>query len=281
MKQRFFIFMGVILMVVLTIQLVSCSNNEQDEISFNGLQTENILQKYGEQHNLGLDYIKLDAEKVSGIYTKSRLDSVFEDLVVFQYGHDNAKGQLDKASAIKELAFNGTIPCLDRTRCDNIDGFTKQANAFALKVLKDCMVNIANYLDNVHEDEMFDNDNLLAELHTIIVNNYIVNVKKCNSDIDANALAQTLGVLYGSIEYWTNSDNVECWASINMQSDKIKPSAALYNAKSITRAQESNKKLSKSEWLQTVAAADAIGALAGGPAAVACSAGAALYFDVE
>jgi len=42
-----------------------------------------------------------------------------------------------------------------------------------------------------------------------------------------------------------------------------------------------SKKLSKSEYIQTVASADAIGALAGAPMAVAASAAAAAYFDVE
>lgn len=281
MKQKFSIFMGVFLMLVLTAQLVACSNNEQDEISYNGLQTANVLQKYADAHNLGLDYIKLDAEKVSGVYTKTRLDSVFENFVDFQYGNDNSMKQLDKVSTIKELVFNGVIPSLVRARSSNLDVFTEQANTVALNALKDCMANIANYLHNVHGDDLFDNDVLLDELHDIIGKSYIVNVKKCNSCLDRNALAQTLGVLYGSIEYWTNSSNVEYWTSINMQSDTTNSSINLDNQKPITRAKKSNKKLSKSEWIQTVAAADAIGALASGPAAVACSAGAALYFDVE
>lgn len=62
--------------------------------------------------------------------------------------------------------------------------------------------------------------------------------------------------------------------------DKTHSMVASNSLKTVTRSNKS-KKLSKSEWLQTVAAADAIGGLASGPAGLACSAAAALYFDVE
>lgn len=83
--------MRVILFVVLASHLVSCSDKEGYE-NYSGLESEDILQKYADEHNLGLDYIKLDAESVSGTYTKSRLDSVFESFVNQEYGNDNANG---------------------------------------------------------------------------------------------------------------------------------------------------------------------------------------------
>ena len=31
-----------------------------------------------------------------------------------------------------------------------------------------------------------------------------------------NALTETLGVLYGSVEYWSNSNNVDSWSDIQL-----------------------------------------------------------------
>ena len=267
--------MRVILFVVLASHLVSCSDKEGYE-NYSGLESEDILQKYADEHNLGLDYIKLDAESVSGTYTKSRFDYVFESFLNKEYGNDNANG-----FPIKELVFNGTIPFMGQTRSCKFNTFTENANAFAMKALDDCMKNITECMHGIHEDELFDNEHLLKKMHAVIANTYIAYSKKCDSEVDAKALARTLGILYGSIEYWSNSTNVKCWSSINMQDDdKTHSMVASNSLKTVTRSNKS-KKLSKSEWLQTVAAADAIGGLASGPAGLACSAAAALYFDVE
>lgn len=102
-------------------------------------------------------------------------------------------------------------------------------------------------------------------------------------------LAKSLGVLYGSIEYWTNSDNVNSWSKIYIEDQENTHSKiATTKSKRMKKAKENkdSKKLSKADYITVVAAADTAGsflgaAVASGPAAVAASAAAALYFDVE
>ena len=112
---------------------------------------------------------------------------------------------------------------------------------------------------------------------------FLFYAKQCYSDINAKALSQTLGVLYGSLEYWTNSNNVEYWSKIYLEEEEKTESCVTFSATKATENEDTDDRtLSKSEWLQTVAAADAIGAAtSGGALAAACSAAAALYFDVE
>lgn len=62
MKKTFFI--GVIFASIFTIYLVSCNNNEGGEIC--KTEAKERLQEYAKNHNDGLEYIKLDAEKNSG-----------------------------------------------------------------------------------------------------------------------------------------------------------------------------------------------------------------------
>ncbi len=147
---------------------------------------------------------------------------------------------------------------------------------------------ISTQLNNSNDDEIFDNRPLLEELHYIIGETYKSYTKQCNSDLDADALDKTLGVLYGSIEYWTNSNNVDIWTQIHMEDEDF-----LYGTVSNTekptdgeKGKQKGRNLSKGEWVQVVAAADAAGAalgagIASAPAAAAASAAAALYFDVE
>lgn len=84
--KRFLVIAGVLISVVLAFQLISCNSKERDEIELNNTNVENVLEKYANIHNQGLDYIKLDMEKTSDVYTKSRLDSVFVDYLINQYG---------------------------------------------------------------------------------------------------------------------------------------------------------------------------------------------------
>ena len=96
--------------------------------------------------------------------------------------------------------------------------------------------------------------------------------------------------MYGSIEYWSTSENVESWYNIKILTDS-KPSLENENngfimKKANKKKKDDDKKLSKKDWIEVVAAADAIGAFAGlgiasGASAMAVSAGAAIYFDVE
>lgn len=287
MKHKLFIFTGVILAVVLSVQFISCNNQELDESSLVRSSTKNALQEYAYIHNLGLECIRLDAQKTSGDYTRTRLDSVFKKFVICQYGKAKADKVLREIDPIGELVFIGTIPSLRHTRGDEKNAHGNLENTLAQKALNECMVKIANQMNSVPEEELFDNPSLLEDLHAIINETYATCDKLCNSDADSQILVRTLGVLYGSIEYWSNSNNVNSWQMINLsENDKtltrvettLVPTIVM---KTEAKKQDDDKKLSKSEYIQTVAAADAIGALAGAPAAVACSAAAALYFEVE
>ena len=277
MRQKLFIFIGVILISLFSAQLISCDNKEQDEISVSRLEPDNILQKYGSIHNSGLEYIKLNAEKTSGKYTKSCLDSVFAEWVIGQYGKNEAAKILQEIGSQKELVFNGMIPSLARTRSGEVVDSMAQTNAFAQKALSDCMDKIRVHLNKFDDDEIFDNAPLVNDLHTIINGTYTVYAKECSSITDAKALDETLGVLYGSTEYWSNSDNVASWSKVYLEEG-----ASSGTSSTAKETEKKKKKLSKSEFLQAVASADAIGAIGGSlPMAAACSAAAALYFDVE
>lgn len=278
----------VLFVVVTTFVLIgvtACANKGQEDISSGSLETEKILQNHAYIHNIGLEYIKLDLEKTSENITEKRLDSIFGEFVSHQYSKSEANRILSKISPMKKLVFNGDIPSLKKTRSSEIDHFTNHANKFAKEVLNECMGRISNHLNHFNNNEVFDNKLLLDDLHTIIENTYAFYARKCSSDTDAKAIAQTLGVLYGSIEYWTNSKNVGSWSKINIETGKSSFSRSLYAAEK-KQTKKRKETLSKKEWLEAVAAADAIGAFCGmgvasSPAALACSAGAALYFDVE
>ena len=140
---------------------------------------------------------------------------------------------------------------------------------------------------------------MLNDLHALIIETFTSYKKKCDSDNDLKALSQTLGVLYGSIEYWTCSDNVESWGAVNIEieensseviSNSNNASIRIRKKEPKKKEKENDRMLSKNEWIQTVAAADALGAIAGGAAggatgagagALASSAAAVLYFDVK
>lgn len=283
MKQQFLKLTKVILSTILIIQFISCNNKTQDEISFYDSESEKTLQKHANIHNFGLEYIKIEAKEASDVFTKGSLDSVFRELVIWQYGKREADVILQQIAPFKELVFSGNIPLISRTKNNVANNITDQANAFALEALRECMGNISNHLKGFGEDEIFDNKSLLNDLHNIICHSYSIYAKQCSSDINAKALSQTLGVLYGSLEYWTNSNNVEYWSKIYLEEEEKTESCVTFSATKATENEDTDDRtLSKSEWLQTVAAADAIGAAtSGGALAAACSAAAALYFDVE
>lgn len=285
----------------LTVQFFSCTSREQDENVSRLSNSESVLQKYASEHNDGLDYIKSDMEKAAGLYTMNRMDSVFKEYIASQYGKGQASEILKNILPVKERVINGDIPSLKQTRSTN-DSYGN-ANTVALQALNDCMKKIDYYLNGIPEDKLFDNSSVLSKLHSIIKESYVQYSGQCKSDDDFEVLAQTLGVLYGSIEYWTNSYNVDFWSKIITVGDEdISPEPTLAPSKSDKKDdkkgdgkgndkdkgkdKKDDKELSTSEWIQTVAAADAIGAILGGgaasgPAAVAASAAAAAYFDVK
>lgn len=172
--------------------------------------------------------------------------------------------------------FNGDIPSLTRTR-------SSISTNTAIEASNECLDKIRTHLNTFKDNEIFDNKLLLEDLHLIISQTYDKYVQKCNSDIEKQTLAQALGVLYGSIEYWTNSKNVESWSKFEMDENEVLSSeqkAIKKDDNKKDKEKKDDKKVSKVEYFTVVAAADTAGsflgaAIASAPAAVA------LYFDVE
>ncbi len=282
MKQKVFNFMALAFIACFIFQLFSC-NKDNAEICVSRTDSKNILQEYASGHNQALDYIKDDFRKYSNVYSKNRLDSVYNEYINQNYKKDDANKIIKQIAPVKKIILDGNIPSLKKTRSCEIDDFVGELNEFAKNALSVCVEKIANHLSNYNEDEVFDNPILLKELHDIINETYISYSSKCNSDNDAKALTQAFGVFYGSIEYWTNSSNVYSWTKIIVKSDELNGVSSIAKAR---KKKQSEDTLSKKDWLQTVASADAIGGLLGAgvaslPAAGFCSAGAALYFNVE
>lgn len=151
------------------------------------------------------------------------------------------------------------------------------------EALNECTKRISEKLANISDENLFDNSSLLNDLHSLINDYYNTYIQKYPSDIDTQAIAQVLGILYGSIEYWTNSNNVNFWSNVELEGYS-NCSAGNDQSTPQTRADEKkkdDKTLSKSDYIITVASADAIGGLLSGPGAVLASGAAALYFDVE
>lgn len=273
------------LVSILGIFFVSCSSNEQDNISVSNSETMNTLLKYGNIHNSGLDFIKSDAETNSYDYSKSRLDSVFCEWVSSQYGNKEAKQYLLELSSTKDQLINGNVLTLNNTRSNEEGILLENVNSTALKALTECITKISNHLAQYDNDKIFDNSRLLNELHSIIKDTHSVYTHICSSDIDAKAVDETLGVLYGSIEYWSNSSNVHAWSKIRLAEENNNSLAKVQKKEKSKNPseekEEKEEKLSKAEFIGVVGGADGIGALIGGPAAVIASAVAALSFDVE
>lgn len=267
------------------------------------------MKRYADIHNSGLDYIKSDAQRTTNRFTQKYLHGVLEKYVISIYGKDDAHKIMQEIAPMENLVFNGHIPSLTnissltntpslrQTSSNSSNSSSSQTN-IAIAAANECMDKIKNHLNAFHDENIFDNKYLLEDLHTIISKTYEIYVQKCSSDIEKQSLAQSLGVLYGSIEYWTNSENVEYWSRIKMENEN----SSEYVSNS-TRApkkedkkddkkddkkedKKEDKKLSKKEYLEVIAAADTVGAflgiaIASGPAAIAASAAAALYYDVE
>lgn len=287
MKRNFFILPGLILVSIFTFVFIACSNEEQSSISNNILESKEILKKYANVHNSGLDYIKRDAQSTQNKFTQKYLDEVLEKFVISIYGKDDAHKIMQETAPMVKKVFNGDIPSLTRTR-------SSISTNTAIEASNECLDKIRTHLYTFKDNEIFDNKLLLEDLHLIISQTYDKYVQKCNSDIEKQTLAQALGVLYGSIEYWTNSKNVESWSKFEMDENEDLSSEQIAISKKATKKDDNKKdkekkddtKVSKVEYITVVAAADTAGsflgaAIASGPAAVAASAAAALYFDVE
>lgn len=279
MLQRLFILTSFSFIVGLPFLVISCKDNENEIVYPECVESENILNEYADFHNFGLDYIKISTDNMSGVFSKSRLDSVFGEFVVSQYGKRDAVKVLYDVEPIKELILNGAMPTLHYAKSEDNEIFRNQANPCALAALNECLSKISTQLQSISDDEVFDNIYLLNKLQTIIKETYNLYEINCDSDEDVIALAQTLGVLYGSIEYWSNSENVEYWTNIRMDEDEGITSFTKYRSRA---KEEQDKTLSKKDYIEVVAAADAIGGILGTPAAAVLASGAAaLYFEVE
>ena len=115
----------------------------------------------------------------------------------------------------------------------------------------------------------------IAPMEKLVFNGHIPSLTNISSSTNTPSLRQTRS---------SSQTNIAI-AAANECMDKIK-----YVSNS-TRApkkedKKEDKKLSKKEYLEVIAAADTVGAflgiaIASGPAAIAASAAAALYYDVE
>ena len=282
MKRKSLFVVGIALVSIVSFQFTSCNKNEQEEIYHIG--SDNILEKYGSIHNSGLDYILNDAEKNPENYNANRLDSIFFEWVVSQYGIELAKNSINKMGNINELVFTNMEAALLKSRSDTENDFGV-SEKFAMQAIAECIDEIKPKLLNLKDDEMFDNLVVSEELQLTISKIYNNRLLDCTSESDKETLSRVLGVLHGSIDYWTKSSNAYSWSRINLNdtdisgSDKSEWSLVLPSQNKPTELTDT---LSKSDWIMTVAAADAIGAVFGGPhGAVIASAAAALYFDVE
>ena len=61
--MNFLTLSRLILTFVFTTLLISCSNEEQSNISSDVSKSKEILKRYADIHNSGLDYIKSDAQR--------------------------------------------------------------------------------------------------------------------------------------------------------------------------------------------------------------------------
>lgn len=282
MKPKFIILLGVALSTLLISLLSSCTNEEQDGITPNYSESENILIEYADAHNLGLDYIKSEIHNSHGICDKEFIESAFDSFIIIQYGKNEASKISRELAPMKDLMFCLETPLTLQTRGNN-DNIVNQVNPIAYEALNECTKRISEKLANISDENLFDNSSLLNDLHSLINDYYNTYIQKYPSDIDTQAIAQVLGILYGSIEYWTNSNNVNFWSNVELEGYS-NCSAGNDQSTPQTRADEKkkdDKTLSKSDYIITVASADAIGGLLSGPGAVLASGAAALYFDVE
>lgn len=293
-RQILFFSIGILLSGVIIVHFASCNAREYDEVNIEQASLAQELQAYAKVHNAGLEYIKSDAESTSQSYTTNRLDSVFEAWVAKQYGRNEANEILQQISPITTELLNGSQPSLGQTRSVRVRNSTHEINPLVQQALDDCMRQISRELSNTPDAKIFDNQTLLKKLHHIITLTCTNYSNSAKSPLEIQALKETLGVLYGSIEYWTNSHNAKFWST--MRIEQKQPSKTLINTGRFTKEHKKdepnkNKKieLTKEEWIAVVAEADAAGAaigmgfggVGGGALAAAASAAAALYYDVK
>lgn len=288
MNRKLFFLVAVVFLFVVGIQLTSCENKDLIEVRVEKSESVNVLKPFAEFHNAGLDYIKSSILENSGLLTKDQLDSVLCDWINKHYGEHKEIEILAQINPLKERFFHGQIPLLSQTRSGEIEEFPIESNSIALDAINTCMAKISVQMDT--EKEIFDNRELLDEMQATIVDTYRLYKNRCESQADIESLDKAIGVLYGSIEYWTNSSNVESWSKIVLidvqNTENVNAPKYSRSDNNEGEKKEEKKKLSKAEWIKTVAAADAIGAIVGAgvassPAALAASAAAGIYFDVE
>lgn len=279
--MKHFILLGLILALLFTALFISCNNEVQGSSNSDVLKTSEILKENGNIHNSGLDYIKNNALKTNNKCTQQYIGEVLGEYVRSIYDKDEANKIIQEIVPVQKQVFKH-IPSLSQTRSSN-------STNMAMFATNESMNKIKQHLASFSNDEVFDNKKILDDLHLLICQTYEIYVKKCNSNDEKQALAQSLGVLYGSIEYWTNSENVEFWSKYKMDKNGKLSSKNLLNTRgkgNKEKDKDKNKKLSRKEYIEVVAAADVAGSYLGGgfasaPAAVAASAAAALYFDVK
>lgn len=278
MKHISLTFLGVIFVAILATMFTSCKGNEQDEFNLKSNESVSVLQKYANVHNSGLNFIKAESKAHKSL-TKNQLEHIMGGWLNQQYNHDVASRIMKEIAPIEESVFNGNIPSLTRTRGNT-------STDIAITASNECLSKISKCLNSFKDKDVLDNSSLLDELHAIIIETYNAYIQKCSSETEKQVLAQALGVLYGSIDYWTNSANVEFWSKTRLEKDSDTYSG-LASKKIIKKAgKKKARKLSKAEYITVVAAADTAGSFLGagvasGAAAVAASAAAAAYFDVE
>lgn len=281
MKKSVLLVISIIILE-LTLVFSSCQNQELNEDIENKILSVNVLGKYGQNHNDALDFLLTDKLNFPGVYSEERLDSVFMEYFKLQNQNDFDNISFSEISNFKVQVLNGNIPSLLKVRSGEFQGFLDLANTIALEALNECLNEISNYLNTVPEDEIFDNNSLLSDLHYIIYENYNKYSSLSKENIDLDAIELTLGVLYGSIEYWTNSNNVKLWAyGLNEENKAQINFDDLNSTRADSNKKEEKRKLSKAEYISVVGGADSIGALLGPEMAVIASAAAALYYDVE
>lgn len=292
MKTKFVILLGMALTALLAGLAISCSGDDgQYDVEQDYTTPEITFMEYANTHNLGLDYIKSEIQKANGFCSKELMESAFEKFMTIRYGETDAVKLCKKIEPVKDLIFNLDLKNVSMSRGNDID-IANQINPVALEAFNKCAKNISNYLAGSSKESLFDNDALLDDLQSIIIETYRAYAQISNSNADTQAVAQVLGVLYGSVEYWTNSENVRFWTNVDAEEfcnysvnpDLLVPQARAENKTEVEDEDEDKKEdreLSPSDYIVTVASADAIGGLFSGIGAILTSGAAALYFDVK
>lgn len=225
-----------------------------------------ILEQHGQIHNDGLDFIIATKKDSPDLYTEARLDSIVREYTIVTYGNENLDSIEIEFNPLKKKMLSGDIPSMAKVKNNEfVEFFSK--NSLAFHALDECLTAINERLESDPNEELFDNPKLLSDVQEIICDTYISYIPLFAKSTDKPAVLETLGVLHGSVEYWMDSKNVEKWSDCELKNKNDK--------------NEEKKKLNPAEYLEAIAAADAIGALASPLAALFASTVVALYFDVE